>query len=465
MKELNNLFSIFVVIMIVSGCSVGDKYKHIAPDTPRNWTDFDAESQQKNAAWPESGWWQNFNSNTMTGLVEQAKISNYDIKIAVDRVKQADAELRIVGASMLPQINAGTGATRKNSHKIIANQYDAAISASYEIDFWGKNRAVKESARALAQGAVFDQQTVALTVTSNVATTYLNLIAFKDRLKAGEANLANSKKLLGAFRKRFKLGLATSLDVAQQENEVANQEAALPNLRLQIQQNRNALAILLGKLPESFADISGSESLAALNVPEIIPSLPSELLIRRPDVQLAEANLIAANANITAARGALFPNISLTASSGYASTELAKLFTPDGVLLSLGTSITQPIFNGGALKGKLELTKVQYDELLQTYHKTVISAFLDVENALAAVKQTAATQTAQEKAQSTARNAYNLSQKQFEGGIIDITTVLNTQRSLFSAEDSFIQAKSSHLQAIIRLYKALGGGWKKEAGL
>jgi len=463
MKQANKLFCTLIFITIVSGCSVGDKYKHVETAVPRNWEDFDAESQKKNSAWPTTDWWKNFNSNKLTGLVEQAENSNYDMKIAIDRVKEADAQLRIAGASMFPEINASLAATRTNSNKIISNTYNSSLSSSYEIDFWGKNIAVKESARALAQGSRFDQQAVALTVTSNVATTYLNLIASKDRLKAGEANLANAKKLLDAFRKRFKLGLATSLDVAQQENEAATQEAALPKLRLQIKQNKNALAILLGQLPESFEDISENENLDALNAPEIIPALPSELLTRRPDIQLAEANLIAAKANITAARGALFPSIGLTASSGYESANLSNLFTPGSVLLSLGTSITQPIFRGGALKGKLDLTKAQYDELLQTYHKTVISAFSDVENSLAEVKQTAATEKAQSEARRTARNAYKLSQKQFEGGIVDITTVLNTQRALFSAEDSFIQAKLLHLQAIVGLYKALGGGWKKDS--
>jgi multidrug efflux system outer membrane protein len=458
---MKKLLFILAATTISSGCSVGSKYKHIETDSPKVWENSDKNTQDKNSALSQE-WWKEFHSDKLTALMGEAQNSNYDIKSAIARVKQADAQVRVAGASLFPEIDASGGVLRTGGKSATANSYNGSLSASYEIDFWGKNRAAKESAKALAGASRFDKQTVALTVSSNVATTYLNILAASDRLKAGENNLANTKKLLDAIRKRFDQGLATALDVAQQENEAATQEAALPGLKQQIQQNKNALAILLGKMPESFEGVSEEKGLDGLSAPVVVPGLPSELLQRRPDVQVAEANLIAANADITNARAAMFPNIALTASGGYTSGAFSALFEPGSALWSLGGSIAQPIFMGGALKGQLDFSKARYDELLNAYHQSVILAFSDVENALVAVEQTEATEKAQNEAQRTARNAYDLSQKQFSGGVIDIITVLNTQRVLFSAEDAYIQAKLAHLQAIVGLYRALGGGWQMQ---
>jgi NodT family efflux transporter outer membrane factor (OMF) lipoprotein len=295
-------------------------------------------------------------------------------------------------------------------------------------------------------------------VLSSVSTTYFDILATKERLKVARDNVANAESFMNSIRARFKQGIGTALDVAQQENVVATQRATVPPLEQHLQQDIDALAILLGKMPEGVE--APDDNMADLAVPIVASGMPSDLLTRRPDVRNAEAQLESAHADIITARAAFFPSISLTADGGYASGALSTLFKPGSLLWSVGSSAAQPIFEGGRLMGGLELRKARYDELLQNYHKAVVSAFSDVEDALAGVQQTAAEEVAQGYAEETALHAYQLSQKQLEGGIVDITTVLNVQRTLFAAQDALVQAKLQHLQAVVGLYKALGGGWK-----
>jgi NodT family efflux transporter outer membrane factor (OMF) lipoprotein len=247
--------------------------------------------------------------------------------------------------------------------------------------------------------------------------------------------------------------------VAQQETTVATLAAAVPPLKQQFGETLDALAILVGKQPET-VDIS-SGTLGDLAEPQVRPGMPSELLARRPDVAQAEAQLVAANANIAAARAAFFPSINLTADGGYASTALSTLFNPVSRVFALSAGLTQPIFEGGALTGQYQLDKARYSELLADYHKAVISAFGNVEDALIEVQQTADQQQRQAEAAAKARRAYELTQAQFHAGTINILTVLSTETALFTAEDTLVQVKFSHLKALIALFSALGGGWQR----
>ena len=250
-----------------------------------------------------------------------------------------------------------------------------------------------------------------------------------------------------------------ALQLAQQESETATRRAAVPPLELQRSKDLDALAIFVGTLPESLS--APTAKLDDTTIPAVPAGLPSDLLIRRPDVQKAEAKLTAAHANINQARAAFFPSITLTGQAGYTSNALSSLFKPGSILTSYGAGLVQPIFNNGELSGALELSKGEYDELLENYHAAVLAAFSDVEDALASVTQTAEQEKSQQQVVASAKKAYQLSQQQFNGGIIDITTVLDTQRTLFNANDALAQVKLSHLQAIAGLYTALGGGWQK----
>jgi NodT family efflux transporter outer membrane factor (OMF) lipoprotein len=255
------------------------------------------------------------------------------------------------------------------------------------------------------------------------------------------------------------VGTATGLDVAQQATAVALLDAALPPLLQQFRQSVYALAVLLGRTPESIDVETGT--LTELGTPAIVQGLPSQLLARRPDIANAEQQLIAANADITVARAALFPSIELTASGGYESGTLASLVSPANRIYAIGAGLTQPIFHGGALRGQVAYDEARYTELLRAYHKTVLSAFGNVESALVATRQTALQRERQRDAVAKARRAYEFAQVQMSAGIVNILTVLNTENALFSAQDVLVQVEYSHLEAMVDLFTALGGGWQQ----
>ena len=404
--------------------------------------------------------------------MDQARVANDDIGAAIARIRQADAQARIAGAPLLPSLGADLDGNRQRAQQPTisptgqlvsvpgtSNSFTAELTASYEIDFWGKNRALLDAARMAALASRYDRATVELTVMQSVASTYFQALELRDRIKVANDNVASARDTLSGLQLEAQVGTVTALDVAQQETTVATFDAEIPPLVQQLGQTMDALAILIGQQPEAVNIEAGA--LTDLVEPPVTPGMPSELLTRRPDVAEAEAQLIAANANIAAARAAFFPTISLTAAGGYVSPALNTLFNPVSRVFSLTGGLTQPIFQGGALVGQYQLNKGRYAELLSDYHKAVISAFGNVEDALVSVQQTAEQLKRQEKAVATARRAYELTQEQFHAGTINILIVLSTETALFTAEDSLVQVKYSHLNALVALFSALGGGWQR----
>jgi multidrug efflux system outer membrane protein len=445
----------------LAACSVGTPYHRPDIHPPPEWRE---TTREDTAVWPSAGWWHGFGSARLDELMVEAERSNDDLAGAIARVQEADAQARIAGAPLLPSLDLGAAATRERAtvtglHPTIFNLFNPELTASYELDFWGKNRAMRDSARAAAVASRYDQETVALTVISSVATTYFQALELRDRIEVAQHNLANGQTILRGLTLEQTAGTATGLDVAQQETAVALLYAAIPPLEEQFRQTVYALAVLIGKTPESIDVQSGT--LTELTSPAVIAGLPSELLSRRPDVAEAEQQLIAANANITVARAQLFPSIELTASGGYESTMLSSLVNPANRIYALSAGLTQPIFHGGALRGQVAFTKARYTELLASYHKTVLTAFGNVESALVAARQTAEQQQRQADAVAKARRAYEFAQAQMSAGTVNILTVLNTENALFSAQDAFVQVEYSHLQALVDLFTALGGGWNQ----
>ncbi len=443
---------------LLAGCDLGPKFHPPAIQTPSGWREGQASGN-----WPAADWWKGFNSQQLDTLVVQAESANYDLKAAIDRVLEANAQVEIAGAPLLPSIALNGDAARErvqatgSNLKVNTSDLTLTPTASYEVDFWGKNRAALESAKASAIAARYDQQVVDLTVVSGVANTYFQIVGLQDQIKVAEQNLADSQHVLLGVEAEFKAGTADQLDVAQQQTVVLGLQATIPPLQQQLAQEIDALAILLGKPPEQVT--VPASSLAALAVPKVSPGLPSELLARRPDVQEAEAQLVAANANIKVARAQLFPDITLTAAGGVESTALSTLFTPAGEIYTLAASLSQPIFEGGALQGELRYSKAVYDELLQDYRKAVISAFSDVENALVAVQKTAEQEADEANTVATAQRAFDISDAQYRAGTVTLLTVLTTESALFSAETALVQDRLAHMQAIVSLFQALGGGW------
>ena len=417
---------------------------------------------------PTLDWWRGFRSRELTDLMEEAQTVNLDIAAATARFIQADAQARIAGAALLPSLQGNGSETYSRTSGSSASglsiggrevvNYTASLSAAYELDFWGKNRDATQAAEETAFANRFDRDVVALTTLVTVANAYFQVLASQDRIRTAERNIASATRILEAIRQRFKAGTGTDLDVAQQEAVLGNQKAAVPPLRQTLAQNINALATLVARPPESLHVTGGSMN--QISSPRVTPGLPSELLTQRPDIRRQEAQLASATANVGNARAQFFPSIQLTGQGGYQSSSLASLFQPHAAFFSLVGSLTQPIFEGGRLLGNFEFTKARQDELLQTYRKTVVSAFADVDNALTAVRETTAKLRLQREVVAASRRAFQLAEQQLRAGTADIVTVLNTQVTLFQAEDVLWQAQLARLLAIVSLYQALGGGWE-----
>ncbi len=445
---------------LLAACSVGTPYRKPEIALARAWN---ADSVAADSVWPAAEWWHSFGSARLDELIDEAQRANDDLAAAMARIQEADAQLRIAGAPLLPTVDLGAAATRERTSLVgegmgVVNVFNPVLTASYELDFWGKNRAARDAARALDVASRYDRQTVALTVISSVATTYLQALELRERIQVAQQNLENGRKILRGLAFQQQVGTATGLDVAQQETAVAQLDAALPPLEQQFRQTVYALAVLVGETPESLDVTEGT--LNELKVPPVVAGLPSELLMRRPDVGEAEQQLVAANADITVARAALFPSIVLTASGGYESNALSSLVNPVDRIYAVSAGLTQPIFHGGALRGQLAYNKARYLELLSGYHKTVITALSNVESALIAARETAVQQQRQAEAVTKARRAYEFAQAQMSAGTVNVLTVLNTENALFSARDALVEVQYSRLQALVDLYTALGGGWQ-----
>jgi NodT family efflux transporter outer membrane factor (OMF) lipoprotein len=448
---------LLVLAPLVSGCVLTTDTLTTAAvvDVPPNYR---AATGKPYGALPAPDWWRGFRSRELTSFVEKAHQYNLDIAAAVARIEQADASTRIAGAPLLPVIDFDGSVTHAGAGTNPGTTtYRAVLNASYELDFWGKNRATLRAAEFGAIATRFDREVIVLSAVSSVINTYFQILAAQDRLRIARENVTAANRILKVFQDRIGVGTATGLDIAQQESLVAQQRAAIPPLDQQLRQNTATLALLLGEPPSRLTVRGGS--LSGIFALRPSPGLPSDLLLQRPDIREAEAQLSAANANVQSARGALFPSISLTGQGGFVSTALSTLFIPQSAIYSVAGSLTQPVFDGFRLLATLDLRKGQRTELLQLYRKAILSGFTDVERALIAVRDLADQERLQTEVVNTSRRAYELSENQLRAGTIDITTVLNTQRTLFQAQDQLAVVRLVRLQAIVSLFQALGGGW------
>jgi NodT family efflux transporter outer membrane factor (OMF) lipoprotein len=453
--------------LLLGGCLVGQEKPDAALDIPNAYAN---RVRNPDAALPTPDWWRGFRSKQLTDLIEESLASNLDIAAAIARIVQADAQARIAGAALLPNVglaanytrtrpsqSTGTSANLSISGASERNLYSASLSASYEIDFWGKNRATLLAAQETASASRFDREVVALTTVVSVASAYFQIATAKDRIRVARENIAAAERVLKIINDRLAVGTASALDVAQQESLVATQRANIPPLIETLRQNTAALAALIGRPPARV--IIRGDGLRQIAIPPVTPGLPSDLLTQRPDVREAEAQLASANANVEAARAAFFPSIQLTGQGGYQSSLFQNLMRPESAFFSLAAGLTQPIFDGALLQGQYDLQKGRQDELLQSYRRAVINAFTDVEKALVAVQQTAAQERLQLEVVRSSRRAFEIAETRLREGTVDLATVLQTQQTLFQAQDNLAQVRLARLLAIVSLFQALGGGW------
>ena len=496
--------------LALAACDLGPDYARPAVAIPAS---FRATAETAQAAWPAADWWRGFGSPELNRLIADARANNQNLAAAAARVVQADAQVAITGAPLLPTLsatgnasysrigstrngsgiagittggsgttsttNTGSGTTTSTTNTtgstVVAGtstsrsrytdsrQYSIQGAVSYEADFWGKNRATFESAQASALFSRFDQENVALTVLTSVATTYFQALGAADRLAVAYRNLQDAQQTLKVFQVRVQVGTGTALDVAQQEALVAGQAAQIPALKSQLEQQVIALSTLVGRPPESIT--VKADTLAGLPTPAIGGGLPSELLARRPDVASAEANLVAQNGNVRAARAAFFPTVQLTSQGGMESLALSSLLGPGSLLFTMASSITQTIFDNGLKQGDLDQAKGRFAELVADYRQATLQAFQDAETYLTAVRYAAEQEALERQAVAVAQRANDIARAQLAAGTVDITTVLNTQNTLFADQDTFVQVRLAHFQALINLYKALGGGWTLPASI
>ncbi len=409
------------------------------------------------AALPPLDWWRGFRSRELSEIIEEARSANLDIAAAVARIVQADANARVVGAALLPDVNLDGNAKRAGTSQETANLLTLSLTASYEIDFWGKNRSALRSAEETAVASRYNREVVGLATVVATANAYFQVLAGQDLLRVTRANVESATRVLNLIQQRVSAGTASALDTAQQESLVNSQRALIPPLEQTVVQNRNALALLIARPPEHVRIRGGS--LSGIAIPRVTPGLPSELLTQRPDIRAAEANLAAANADVENARAQMLPSIQLSGEGGYASAGLRALLRPESAFFNLAAGLTQPIFDGGKLQGNLDLQKGRQDELLQNYRKAVIFGFVDVENALDGVRQTALRVRLQQNVVTSSQRAFDISEQRLREGTVDLITVLNTQQALYQAQLLQVQARLAYVQAIVSLYQALGGGW------
>ncbi|MCU0121398.1 efflux transporter outer membrane subunit [Pseudomonas sp. B2M1-30] len=457
--------SLLTVCLLLSACGSPVQRPDSGLQPPATWQSPHGAS----VARIDPQWWKQFGSAELDRLIEQARVGSFDLAAAMARVRQAQAGTVIAGGSQLPEVKGGANANRQkllrgngysqldadSSNKAV-DYFDANLSASYEIDFWGGKRASRDSAQFALQASEFDRATVELTLLSSVANTYAQALSLREQSRIAELNLANAQNVLTLVQTRFDSGSATALELAQQKSLVAAQQRQLPLVQQQAQDALISLAALLGRPVQELA--ASAEPFDHLQWPTIAAGVPSDLLNHRPDIARAEAQLAAAEADVKVARAAMLPSVTLTAQLGSGANQFDDMLRSPFYNLTAG--LVAPIFNNGRLGAERDKATARQEELLETYRGAIINGFADVEKALNGIRGLDAQRQWQSEELRQAQTAFDIAQSRYQAGAADLLTVLETQRTLYSAQDLNVQLRLSRLQASVALYKALGGGWQ-----
>ena len=462
---MKSRLSLLTVCLMLSACGNPVQRPDSGLQPPATWQSPHGAS----VARIDPQWWKQFGSPELDRLIEQARLGSFDLAAAMARVRQAQAGTVIAGGSQLPEVKAGANANRQkllrgngysqldadNSNKAV-DYFDASLTATYEIDFWGGKRASRDSARLALQASEFDRATVELTLLSGVANTYAQALSLREQSRIAELNLANAQNVLKLVQTRFDSGSATALELAQQKSLVAAQQRQLPLVQQQAQDALISLAALLGRPVQDLQ--TGAEPFDRLQWPTIAAGVPSDLLSHRPDIARAEAQLAAAEADVKVARAAMLPSVTLSAQLGSGANQFDDIIRSPFYNLTAG--LLAPVFNNGRLSAERDKARARQEELLETYRAAIINGIADVEKALNSIRGLDAQRQWQSEELNQAQTAFDIAQSRYEAGAEDLLTVLETQRTLYTAQDLNVQLRLSRLQASIGLYKALGGGWQ-----
>ncbi len=462
-SSVRNCALALLLAVPLSACMVGPDYRRPEVEVPAAWRLGATEAFRiSNIAW-----WDQFQDPVLSDLVRTALANNKDLEIATANVDQAFAQYGIARSAQFPQVNGGVSVARERSSANgplpggrTVNDYAVNLSASFELDIWGRLRRATESARASLLASQQGKGTVVLTVVGTVASGYIQLRALDRQLEIAQYTSQSLGEAARLQRVRFEEGAVPQSDYLQAESQYRDAVARVPELEREIARQENFLSVLLGHNP---GPIPRGRDIDALLFPAVPEGLPASLLERRPDIRQAEQNLIAANANIGVARAAYFPDISLTALLGLESAQLSDLFKGPSRAWSFGTGVLQPIFNAGRIRGQVEQAEALQRQALYTYEKSIISAFQDVENAL--IDRTKFGQVREEQAKNVEalRRFRDLADLRYREGATIYLEVANAEQSLFNAQLAYVATQAQLFQSYANLYKAIGGGWVEEA--
>jgi multidrug efflux system outer membrane protein len=452
-----------IVVSCLTGCTL-QASRPPAPTLPERFTQ---ATDAAAAKWPSRDWYRDFGSTELDGLIDQAVANNLDLQAAHWRIQQALERAKQARAGLYPSVDALGNINYLTGHSraggLHETDWSALLSASYEFDFWGKNRAAADSARNSLVASHADRDTLALTTLAAVANEYFQLLTVRERLELARANVDAARNLADIVASRYSAGLANPAEVAAQRAALAAAQLQIPELERLEDESVNALASFLGRPPEGFT-LQG-KSLESLKEPAVTAGLPAELLRRRPDILSAEANLAAASADTVVARAALYPSLSLTLQGGIANPAVnAAVNSLSGVgpSLNLGGALTQPLFDAGKLRSQSREAQAREQEAVTNYKAALVAALVDVENSLGALRHLDEAREAQETNLQESTRAYDAAQARYQHGSGDFLSVLEAQKVLFAVRDQYSQYKLARLQASLAVCKALGGGWQMD---
>ncbi|HWY07956.1 MAG TPA: efflux transporter outer membrane subunit [Candidatus Acidoferrales bacterium] len=466
MKRVAPVMCAMVVSYLVTGCKVGPNYKRPAVQTPTEYRELKdgPQVQPQVASYADLPWWQVFQDPTLQELIRTALKQNYDLQLATERINAGRAQVQITRSNLFPQVtgNGDFSGGKEHNFQTTSNFLTLTGDAAFQLDFFGKLRRATEASRAELLATKDAQQTVILTLVSDVASDYFALLQLDLQLQITHDTITTQEDSVKLTKLRVDHGVATKLDVLQAQQVLDSANATVPDLERQIAQEENAISILLGDYPQG---VPRGRTLVEQNLPpDVPPGLPSALLERRPDIREAEQFLVAANAQIGVAKAQFFPQIALTGSGGGAfgrSSAFTSLQSTQLGIWAYGAQVSQPIFTGGALRGNLRLAESQHQQALISYRQAIQRAFGDVSDALIGYQKNHEVRVRQEQTVADLQESVRLSIMRYRGGTTTYLEVLDGQRSLFSAELVLAQARGTEYQSLVQLYRVLGGGWQQ----
>ncbi len=457
---------IIAVLVLEAGCMMGPKYKRPAVNVPQDYRTPEPQQSSQASSLGNEQWWQVYQDPVLTQLIHTAIAQNYDVRIAAARVLEAQAQVGIIRANQLPSANVGADVFSEQNAKVTklfpayqVNGGELNLSVIWNLDFWGKYRRQTEAARAQLLATEWGQRAVISSLVANVATAYFELRALDSQLEISQGTLASRQQSLKLIQTLESHGGASGLDVSQAEQLVYTASGAIPDLERQIQQQENVLSVLLGENPQS---IPRGRPLTEQPVPQNVPAgLPSELLERRPDVRQAEEIVVAANAQIGVAKASFFPSLSLTGLGGLESNALHQFITEPSETWYAAFSVSQPVFQGGALRSQLRLARASWQGAVLSYQQTVQNALEQVSNSLIASQKDREFREQQELLTQSAQTTDQLSKVLYKNGGASYLQVLTSETNYFSAELNLVQAQLNERLALVQVYQSLGGGWQQ----